>query len=271
MARFKAHILGVMWVITNVFRKDVNRPVFAPTKTYAAWEAPAPCRWHQHSWVELQPTALTEGPLCPVRNRQCSSKRGPPVVRSPGKYVRPWTDLECARTIRRRHGGSGRGPEADDLRLASPAMEMTVSTDRHEPAWSPSFSNRAAILACSRRSEVFGLTLPRVDLLRRQLLVEQQLITVQGRAPFLAPPKTAASVRQVPLPGIVVDAVAAHLAKFEPGELGTVFSGEKGGAASAQRLLRARVASRRGSGPSETGDQVPRAPSLLRQPPDPTR
>jgi hypothetical protein len=69
---------------------------------------------------------------------------------------------------------------------------------------------------------------PRLDLLRRQLRVEQQLITGQGRAPFLAPPKTAASVRQVPLPGTVVDTLAAHLAEFEPGELGTVFSGEGG-------------------------------------------
>jgi integrase len=79
-----------------------------------------------------------------------------------------------------------------------------------------------------RQGEVFGLTVPRLDLLRRQLRVEQQLITVQGRAPFLAPPKTAASVRQVPLPGTVVDTLAAHLAEFEPGELGTVFSGEGG-------------------------------------------
>jgi len=46
--------------------------------------------------------------------------------------------------------------------------------------------------------------------------------------PFLAPAKTESNVRQVPLPGIVVDAVAAHLAQFEAGELGTVFSDEKG-------------------------------------------
>ncbi len=70
--------------------------------------------------------------------------------------------------------------------------------------------------------------MPRLDLLRRRLRVEQQLITVQGRAPFFAPPETAASVRQHPLPGTMVDAVAAHLDAFEPGVLGTVFSGENG-------------------------------------------
>ncbi len=122
-----------------------------------------------------------------------------------------------------------------------------------------------------RQGEVFGLTLPRVDLLRRQLLVEQQLITVQGRAPFLAPSKTAASVRQVPLPGLVVDAVAAHLAQSEPGELGTVFSGESGEPLRRNRFSERVVASGCGSGPFETGDEVPRAPPLLRQPPDQPR
>jgi integrase len=42
--------------------------------------------------------------------------------------------------------------------------------------------------------------------------VDQQLVTVPGQEPFLAPPKTAASMRTVPLPQIVLDALAAHLA-----------------------------------------------------------
>jgi integrase len=79
-----------------------------------------------------------------------------------------------------------------------------------------------------RQGEVFGLTLPRLDLLRKVVRVEQQLITVQGRAPYLGPPKTEASVRTIPLPVIVVDSVAAHLAEFDPGDLRTIFSGDKG-------------------------------------------
>ena len=79
-----------------------------------------------------------------------------------------------------------------------------------------------------RQGEVFGLTVPRLDLLRRQLRVEQQLISLQGRPPFLAPPKTAASTRTVPLPDVVIDALARHMAGYEPGELGTVFSGDRG-------------------------------------------
>lgn len=78
-----------------------------------------------------------------------------------------------------------------------------------------------------RQGEVFGLTIPRLDLLRRVVRVEQQLITIQGREPYLGPPKTEASVRTIPLPLIVVDSVAAHLAEYEPGELRTVFSGDR--------------------------------------------
>jgi integrase len=47
-----------------------------------------------------------------------------------------------------------------------------------------------------RQGEVFGLTLDRVDFLRRSVRVDRQLQTVSG-PPALCPPKTAASVRAV--------------------------------------------------------------------------
>jgi integrase len=48
-----------------------------------------------------------------------------------------------------------------------------------------------------RQGEVFGLTVDRVDFLRRTVTVDRQLIKVTGREPFLAPPKTRASVREI--------------------------------------------------------------------------
>ena len=60
-----------------------------------------------------------------------------------------------------------------------------------------------------RQGECLGLTTDRVDFLRRFVTVDQQLVTVVGREPFLAPPKTSASVRAVPLPQAVLDALAA--------------------------------------------------------------
>ncbi len=77
-----------------------------------------------------------------------------------------------------------------------------------------------------RQGEVFGLTLDRVDFLRRSLTVDRQLVGISGRVPYFGPPKTAASVRVIPLPTVVVDALAAHLATF-PTE-GLIFTNEHG-------------------------------------------
>lgn len=63
-----------------------------------------------------------------------------------------------------------------------------------------------------RQGEALGLTLDRVDFLRRTLTVDRQLILLPGQPPFLGPPKTAASVRTIPLPQVVLEALAAHLA-----------------------------------------------------------
>ena len=79
-----------------------------------------------------------------------------------------------------------------------------------------------------RQGECFGLTVGRVDSLRRTLTVDRQLVLVAGREPFLAPPKTSASCRVVPLPQVVVDALAEHLARFPVAEDGYVFTGVEG-------------------------------------------
>jgi integrase len=51
-----------------------------------------------------------------------------------------------------------------------------------------------------RQGEVFGLTVDRIDFLRRQLTVDQQLVTMPDRASYLTPPKTAASGRRTSRP-----------------------------------------------------------------------
>ena len=114
-----------------------------------------------------------------------------------------------------------------------------------------------------RQGECFGLTADRIDFLRRIVHVDRQLVTVSGRAPFLGPPKTPASVRTILLPTVVVDALAAHLAAYPPLEDGFVFVTDAG------RPIRrtafgdtwGRRQDRRGTG----RDRVPRAAALLRQ------
>jgi integrase len=75
-----------------------------------------------------------------------------------------------------------------------------------------------------RYSEAAGLTVDRVDFLRRKVTVDRQLVAVPGRALELGPPKTESSVRTIPLPKVVVDALAAHLTAFPVGPDGYVFS-----------------------------------------------
>jgi integrase len=80
-----------------------------------------------------------------------------------------------------------------------------------------------------RQGECFGLTLDRLDFLRRTVRVDRQLVLMPGAAPRLAPPKTDASRRTVPLPAVVIDALAAHLATFPAANpVGLVFTNDEG-------------------------------------------
>lgn len=62
-----------------------------------------------------------------------------------------------------------------------------------------------------RQGEIWGLELEHVDFLRREVHVVQQLKTISGRKPFLAPPKTSTSYRTLELPDITGEELAAHL------------------------------------------------------------
>ncbi len=65
-----------------------------------------------------------------------------------------------------------------------------------------------------RQGEAMGLTLDRVDLERREVRIERQLIRVVDGQPVFGPPKTPASYRTVPLPDVVVEALRKHVAEL---------------------------------------------------------
>jgi integrase len=58
--------------------------------------------------------------------------------------------------------------------------------------------------------------------------VDRQLVLLPGAGPQLGPPKTTASYRTIPLPQVVVDALAAHVKQFPVGAEGFVFTNEVG-------------------------------------------
>lgn len=68
-----------------------------------------------------------------------------------------------------------------------------------------------------RLGEVLGLSVDRVDFLRRQVRVDRQLVLPKSGPPRFGPPKTQASNRTIPLPQSVVDALAAHLEEHGEG------------------------------------------------------
>lgn len=98
-------------------------------------------------------------------------------------------------------------------------------------AASPAIGKAALVVAAGtglRQGEILGLTVDRVDFLRRSLRVDRQLVSTPRCEPSFGPPKTAASVRTVPLPQVVIDALAAHLAEFPAEPDGLLFTTETG-------------------------------------------
>jgi integrase len=79
-----------------------------------------------------------------------------------------------------------------------------------------------------RQGELFGLTVDGVDWLRRTITVDRQLVTITGKGASLAPPKTASSVRTIPVPDGLLQALSAHIAAYPPGRDGLLFTTGRG-------------------------------------------
>ena len=78
-----------------------------------------------------------------------------------------------------------------------------------------------------RFSEAVGLTVDRVDFLRRTVTVDRQLLPGAGPVRF-GPPKTASSARKVPAPQVVLDELARHLATYPASAEGLIFTNSRG-------------------------------------------
>ncbi|MEV4836319.1 site-specific integrase [Nonomuraea sp. NPDC049486] len=105
-------------------------------------------------------------------------------------------------------------PEADKttIRLLSPA-EVIALYRAMRPEFAPLVLLGAA--AGLRQGEALGLTVDRVDFQEEMLRVDRQIVVIDRR-PVLAPPKTRASVRDVPMPAVLADALAKHIDRRKP-------------------------------------------------------
>lgn len=80
-----------------------------------------------------------------------------------------------------------------------------------------------------RPGELFGLQVRHVNFLKRVVQVEQQVQQLPGHAVRVCELKTRSSYRVVPLPQVVVDALAAHLQAFPAGPDDFIFTAPEGG------------------------------------------
>jgi integrase len=114
-----------------------------------------------------------------------------------------------------------RPAEIDPLPAAKVKALIDVAPERY----------RALIVVgagCGLRfSEAAGLTVDRIDFLRRTMTIDRQLLPGAGPARW-GPPKTGSSNRMIPMPQTVVDELARHLAAFPTDETGLVFRNERG-------------------------------------------
>ena len=79
-----------------------------------------------------------------------------------------------------------------------------------------------------RGGEALGLTEDRVDFLRRQIVINRQLVTNVGSLPTFGLCKTESSVRTIPAPDLVLAELARHFEKYGTGTDGLLFTDSKG-------------------------------------------
>jgi integrase len=79
-----------------------------------------------------------------------------------------------------------------------------------------------------RQGEACGLTVDRVNFLRRAVRIDRQLVSPQKGQTHLAPVKTPSSNRVLALPSVVGDELAAHIAQYPPSDDGLVFTSSSG-------------------------------------------
>ncbi|MGK5496649.1 tyrosine-type recombinase/integrase [Streptomyces sp. URMC 125] len=71
-----------------------------------------------------------------------------------------------------------------------------------------------------RSGELRGLTVDKIDFLRREIRVHQQLVYEPRRGLYFAPLKTSAGRRTIPVPQEAVDLLAAYIERYPPASAG---------------------------------------------------
>jgi integrase len=112
-------------------------------------------------------------------------------------------------------------PRVDVEPVVPFSSEQRAALDAASPGWFRVALTLGA--ACGlRQGEATGLTLDRIDFLRRQLTVDRQLVSPPSGPPVFAPPKTPRSYRSVPLADVALEALSAHIDENGTGQYGVL-------------------------------------------------
>lgn len=114
--------------------------------------------------------------------------------------------------------------ESRRMRFLEPE-ELVTLAEAHPPFYRPMVLTAGYVGL--RWGEIVGLALDRVDLLRRTIRVERQLVEVGGAVTF-GPPKTKAGTRTVSIPATLGEILAGHFASSPIQASGLAFPGPKG-------------------------------------------
>lgn len=79
-----------------------------------------------------------------------------------------------------------------------------------------------------RQGEAFGLTRDRVNFLKREVVVDRQLVLRNGQPSEFGPTKTRSSNRTIPLPQVVAEALSEHIKVQDVGPEDLLFRGARG-------------------------------------------
>ncbi|MEQ1874622.1 MAG: tyrosine-type recombinase/integrase [Ilumatobacteraceae bacterium] len=113
----------------------------------------------------------------------------------------------------------------DPMHISAIAGKVPEIADAMPERW------RAAVLLMAstglRLGECLGLTVDRVDFLRRTIRIDRQLANTAGGEGF-SDPKTRAGVRTIPVSEPVIDLLAAHLSRWQANEAGLIFTMSSG-------------------------------------------
>lgn len=121
--------------------------------------------------------------------------------------------------------GAATDRRVDPMHIAQVSSLVPALADAMPRRW------RAAVLLMAstglRLGECLGLSVDRVDFLRRTIRIDRQLTNVAGQTGW-GSTKTRAGVRVIPVPQHVIDLLAAHLAEFPAKSGALIFTMDNG-------------------------------------------